>query len=84
MSSRSANIYDITPKVNVPVVILRAKERAHGHSEKIDFSSSPTWTELWKQFPNARDVHLPDITHFIPMEDPELTARFIVDPDATA
>ena len=82
MTSVSANIYDLTPKVTAPVTILRAKSRAPGHAAKIDFSSSPTWPELHTQFPNARDIHLPEITHFIPMEDPELTARFIADPHA--
>ena len=36
--------------------------------------------KLWiSVFPNGRDVFLSDHTHFIPMEDPELAAGFILD-----
>ena len=37
---------------------------------------------LADQFPNGRDVYLPELTHFIPMQDPNLVARFIVDAHA--
>jgi hypothetical protein len=48
----------------------------------MDFASSPTWHGVAAAFPDGRDVYLPELTHFIPMQDPELTARFIVDEHA--
>jgi len=44
---------------------------------EMDFSASPTWPELAAQFPRGQDVHLPELTHFIPMQDPQLVADFI-------
>jgi hypothetical protein len=34
-------------------------------------------------FKHGRDVPLPDLTHFIPMQDPELTARFVAEANYT-
>jgi hypothetical protein len=48
----------------------------------MDFASSPTWESLAAQFPRGRDVYLPELSHFMPMQDPELTARFIADEHA--
>ena len=44
----------------------------------MDFTASPTWPELARQFPHGQDVYLPELTHFIPMQDPGLVADFIV------
>jgi len=46
------------------------------------FSLSSTWEHLAEQFPDARDVDPPHLTHFIPMQEPELVTRLIVGPDA--
>ena len=48
----------------------------------MDFSLSPTWPELATRFPRGRDVYLPHLTHFIPMQDPALVARFVADVEA--
>ncbi len=77
MGSLGTDIYDAVRKVTVPVTILRAKERAPGPRDQLDFSASPTWPQLATVFQNARDVYLKDLTHFIPMQDPALVARFI-------
>jgi len=77
-----ADIYAKAAKVDVPVVVLRAKPRTPGPRDLTDFAASPTWEGVAKSFPNGRDVPLPHLTHFIPMEDPELTARFIADENA--
>jgi hypothetical protein len=45
----------------------------------MDFSSSPTWPGLVGEFSNARDIHLAEFTHFLPMEIPERIAGFILD-----
>ncbi len=40
--------------------------------EKFDLSASATDPNLASRMANARDVYLPECTHFIPMEHPEL------------
>jgi pimeloyl-ACP methyl ester carboxylesterase len=84
MGSLGTDIHDLARRIGVPVIILRAKERPSGPRERMDFSDSPTWPELSSLFKYGRDVYRPDLTHFIPMQEPELVARFIADPNATA
>lgn len=43
--------------------------------EKFDLSASATDPNLASRMPNARDVYLPECSHFIPMEHPELVWR---------
>jgi pimeloyl-ACP methyl ester carboxylesterase len=40
--------------------------------EKFDLSASATDPNLASRMPNARDVYLPECSHFIPMEHPYL------------
>lgn len=77
--SAGADILALVGKVNVPVAVLRAKPRAPGPRDRADFSASPTWEKLAEAFPQARDVPLYHLSHFIPMEEPELVARHIRD-----
>jgi lipase len=77
MGSLGTDIYDAVRKVEVPVAILRAKERPPGPRERMDFSDSPTWPQLAATFKHGRDVYLPHMTHFIPMQDPQLVARYV-------
>ena len=70
---------DIGPMVAAlphPVVVLRAKRKAQRDGD-MDFSQSPTWENLAAAFPNGRDVYLPELTHFIPMQRPDLVAEHI-------
>ena len=71
-----------------PVTVLRARlPRSPGdessHVQRgaprapMDFSASPTWPGLAAAFPNGRDVYLPELTHFIPMQRPDLVAAHI-------
>ncbi|MBX3706190.1 MAG: alpha/beta hydrolase [Pseudomonadales bacterium] len=83
LGSGRTDIYGLIPAIRVPAVVLRAPGREPGDT-LMDFSKSPTWPGLAQAFQRGRDVFLPDHTHFIPMEDPDLVARFIVDPDAEA
>lgn len=82
LGNSANNVHKLVPQVSVPVVVLRAPGREPGDANMMDFSKSPTWPQLAAEFPHGRDVFLPDHTHFVPMEDPELVARFIVDADA--
>jgi len=43
----------------------------------MDFSKSPTWPQLADGFPAGRDVYLPELSHFMPMQAPELVANYI-------
>lgn len=79
--STGRNISELFARVDMPVVILRAKQR-EGARDPMNFSNSPTWPGLAGAFPNARDVYLPHLTHFIPMQDPQLVARFIASAEA--
>ena len=40
-------------------------------------SASPTWPGLAAALPNAEDVFLPEHSHFMPMEAPELVASHL-------
>lgn len=82
LGAPKADIYDLTAKVDVPVVVLRAKPRDPAATAITDFSTSPTWEKLAGCFRHGRDVPLPRLTHFIPMQDPQLVARFIADAHA--
>ena len=65
-----------------PVVVLRADARPSPRpctpdTGAMDFARSPTWPGLAAAFVNGRDVHHPELTHFMPMQAPELVARHI-------
>ncbi len=71
----AANIYPEIATVEIPVTILRAGGQSD--STVFNLSASPTAPDLAAQFPNAVDVPLPQYSHFIPMEAPELIADTI-------
>jgi len=56
------------------VFVLRAGAEA---SPLFDDDPSPTDQELAGEFPLGRDILLPDLSHYIPMEAPELVAEQI-------
>jgi pimeloyl-ACP methyl ester carboxylesterase len=73
----NADIYDLLPRVTVPVRILRA---ANGIAETAqDLSRSATAPDLAAHFPRGEDLIVPNSTHFIPMEQPETVAWHIRD-----
>jgi pimeloyl-ACP methyl ester carboxylesterase len=79
MTSRSnVGIFESARKIEVPVLVLRAKT-ASPEEKAFDFSFSPTWPGLVDAFPNARDLHFPEATHFMPYEDPAQIAERIRD-----
>ena len=84
MGSVNACLYGRLKAIDVPVTILRAKGRSPGEEMVMDFAISPTWPDLHTEFTTARDVPLPHLSHFIPMQAPALTAHFILHADATA
>ena len=58
-------------------VVLRARRDEKKSGGKLDFSGSQTWPGLADALPNGSDVYLPELTHYMPMQDPELVATYI-------
>jgi lipase len=78
MTSRTnAGIHQSIQALAIPVLILRARLPPDDRSV-MDFSSSPTWPGLAGEFSDARDVHLADHTHFLPMEIPDRIAGLVL------
>lgn len=74
-SSRSnAGIHDAARAVQVPTLIVRAKQTGLN-----DFKGSPTWPMLSTILPKGEDMSRPDMTHFHPFEDPADAARIIAE-----
>ena len=78
MTSSSVDVYELLADIEIPVTILRARQKDAATSQ-LDFSRSPTWEHLASRFPLGSDVYLPQLTHFIPMQSPELVADYILD-----
>lgn len=78
MTSRTnGNVHESIRTLEIPVLVVRAKLPPADRS-MMDFSSSPTWPALAGEFQNARDLHLADRTHFLPMEAPAVIAQLIL------
>jgi pimeloyl-ACP methyl ester carboxylesterase len=67
-------IYDLLPKLTMPVTVLRARADV---KNPLNMNASPTWPGLVDALPNAREIYLPEMSHFIPMEAPDLVAKII-------
>lgn len=80
MGSADTNPHDWIPVLEMPVKVLRART-ASGDAEAMDFSLSPTWPRLASCFSRGVDVYRPELTHYIPMQAPELTSMHILDHD---
>ncbi|MEH6404970.1 MAG: alpha/beta hydrolase [Sneathiella sp.] len=77
MGHLSVDLTDKLSHISQPVYVMRAKERDKNSKHQIDFSASPTWDELSSKFERGEDIWLKDLTHFIPMQEPALTAKYI-------
>lgn len=72
------DIHEHISNIQIPATVLRAP--AQDTDQQItDFSGSPTWPGLADAFPDCQDVFLPERTHFIPMEAPDLVISHILD-----
>ncbi|MCA9851845.1 MAG: hypothetical protein KC461_14530, partial [Dehalococcoidia bacterium] len=65
---------EVIPHIGVPVTVMRGREPVPGE-EAAPFSRSPTPPRLASLFADGEDVLLPELSHFIPMEAPELVAE---------
>ena len=75
--SAGRDIGDAIRTLPHPVAVLRAQGRdadTRG-TGTMDFARSPTWPGLAAAFPNGRDIHHPELSHFIPMQRPDLVAE---------
>jgi lipase len=70
--SAGGDIYDEIESLEIPVRLLRARQRADGNL--MDMSGSPTAPDLASHFRQVEDISLPQYSHFIPMEDPAFVA----------
>jgi pimeloyl-ACP methyl ester carboxylesterase len=71
----AANVYPDMAQIQCPVVVMRAgRERQSG---TFDLAASPTAPDLASRFAHGRDVVLPDASHYIAMEEPEMVTEEI-------
>ena len=68
------NIHPMLPSVNVPTTVVRAKT-ASGVLHPLDSIHSTTWPELAAELPQGTDRYHPDLSHFLPMQRPDLVVQ---------
>ena len=76
-------VYAQIAAIDIPVFVIRAMV-APSDRDLMDFRYSPTWPGLAACFPHGRELHLAERTHFLPMEDPALAARLILEDERSA
>jgi lipase len=74
-SCPESNIYAEISRVAVPALVVRSANQFQEGTP--DMNASPTASNLASYFQIGTDLHLPDRSHFIPMEDPAWVARTI-------
>jgi pimeloyl-ACP methyl ester carboxylesterase len=78
----AANIYAEVAQIQHPAVVMRAgRVRQPG---VFDLAASPTAPDLASRFAHGREIVLPDASHFIAMEEPEMVADEIRRLETTA
>jgi pimeloyl-ACP methyl ester carboxylesterase len=78
VTSAGTDVYEMVRSIQIPVTVLRAKMRDFSKAGEMDFAASPTFEGLAGEFVKGTDVYLPELSHFIPMQDPKLVADFII------
>jgi pimeloyl-ACP methyl ester carboxylesterase len=78
-SRANAGVHESLRRLTLPVLVVRAQEPQPGGS-RADFRVSPTWPGLVRQLARGREIHFPEKTHFLPMEEPGLAAELILRP----
>lgn len=64
-----ADLHDDLPRLDLPVVVMRAATKRRPGA--LDLAASPTDPELAAAIPNAHEIVLEGVSHYIPMERPE-------------
>ena len=75
-TSLTVDPWPLIETIGQPVMVLRAPQLAPGKT--FDFASSPTPPTLADSFAEGTDVFLPELTHFMPMQDPRRIAELII------
>jgi len=70
-----SNIYAEVARIQQPVVVMRAGVQRQ--QAGFDPAASPTAPDLAGRFAHGREIVLPDASHFIPMEEPEMVGEEI-------
>lgn len=67
------NVHPLLPSVRVPTTVVRAKS-APGFRHPKDTIHSVTWPQLAENLPQGTDKQLDEVSHFIPMQRPDVVA----------
>ena len=67
------SVYPLLPSVNVPATVVRAKS-VTGIRHPSDTLHSLTWPRLAEYLPHGRDKYFEEVSHFIPMQRPDIVA----------
>jgi lipase len=71
------DIYKIVESISLPITIIRAMEPESLEDQR-SFMYSPTWPDLAAKLPSGKDIHLPDASHLVPMQNPKRIADLIL------
>jgi hypothetical protein len=63
-------------KIDKPVLVIRIGKESADDSI-MNFDESSTNPKLASCFANGTDMHVPNYTHFFPMEEPKMLAQII-------
>ena len=74
---RDRTLYNSIRAIDLPVRVIRARA-SDPTILPFDTLGSPTWPAVAQEFRRGEDIHLPERTHMLPMEDPLLTATLIL------
>lgn len=78
LACADTDVHSLLPSIELPVKIFRAKTAA-GFRHPMDNIHSVTWSQLAEHLPQGTDVYLPDLSHFIPMQRPDLVAMSLTE-----
>ena len=76
-SATNIEILDYAKNIACPVTIVRAKSSEQAN--EFSFEGSPTWPGLAGVFYNSTDLQFKELSHFIPMQAPDLCLQLIDD-----
>jgi lipase len=71
------DIHKIVESISLPITIIRAMEPESLEDQR-SFMYSPTWPDLAAKLPSGKDIHLPDASHLVPMQNPKRIADLIL------
>ena len=74
----SHHLHDAIGELTIPARVLRARP-ADPSNPAAAFDGSPTDPAVASWFARGEDVSLPEYSHFIPMEAPDLVARHVAE-----